>query len=420
MGIETVDVLINEEVHKTRFENRVDKLTTACKEHGVEYTLEDKGYVDTEGDEPIKHYQLGVEIPEPHGYIFVGVLERVENRNIIYIDNEFQTEYISKGVDTPPDLRTLDLLCAYCDGTVPLVKGVLVYEPKKDDYYILSRSCYAILTYFDHPLETKFPDLVEGYYIDNEGYYIDNEGVVRVQEPSSTPKPVPFLVQASLDFFYSQESEGDEYNEGVYNWERFEGGFSRVINRGTVEKVKEHLGKQHEHVKVQEALDHMEYLQPFMIRTNQLEEENFKTYWEVGVPESRQGYFIYLTWLYYYKVLKGVEDKRKLENERRKARRDQYNTLKSKSEFEGVVGDVLETEGEIIRIGGYATQYGYTSILTIQSKEGNAIVWKTSTIPQVYEGDKVTIRGRIKQHTEYNGLNQTIITRAKLGVVKTD
>lgn len=62
----------------------------------------------------------------------------------------------------------------------------------------------------------------------------------------------------------------------------------------------------------------------------------------------------------------------------------------------------------------YETQWGTTDILKFMDIEGNIFIWKTSTNQELEQGQKVKIKGRIKDHSEYRGAKQTILTRCKI------
>lgn len=106
----------------------------------------------------------------------------------------------------------------------------------------------------------------------------------------------------------------------------------------------------------------------------------------------------------------------------------------SESEYVGEVGQRIETAITISRIATYeATNYfrptwsGYRDetryVYTMTDADGNALVWKTSghiSLPvgdryrPAEEGDKLTIKGTIKEHSTYKGVKQTVLQRVKV------
>lgn len=80
----------------------------------------------------------------------------------------------------------------------------------------------------------------------------------------------------------------------------------------------------------------------------------------------------------------------------------------------GQVGSKIELEATFKRTRWYDTRFGTTWIYTFEDAEGNCLVWKTSASIGAEEGDKVRIKGTVKDHDEYNGVKQTVLTRCKI------
>jgi hypothetical protein len=70
-------------------------------------------------------------------------------------------------------------------------------------------------------------------------------------------------------------------------------------------------------------------------------------------------------------------------------------------------------------------RYGRTNCFNFADEQGNCIVWFTQNALCIYSeergewgyaevGDKVTMRATIKEHGEYKGTKQTVVTRAQV------
>lgn len=86
------------------------------------------------------------------------------------------------------------------------------------------------------------------------------------------------------------------------------------------------------------------------------------------------------------------------------------------SSYYGKAGDKikgLQVKGRII--AGYETIYGYTYIYQFTDTENHVFIWKTSKSIETDDGGNYsgTISGTIKDHTEYKGTKQTVLTRVK-------
>ena len=97
---------------------------------------------------------------------------------------------------------------------------------------------------------------------------------------------------------------------------------------------------------------------------------------------------------------------------------------KNKSEYIGEVGEVFNGEVTLIRSVAYDTYFGNqpgTSFIHIMmDNNSNIITWNTSNALWCSEyndviqvGDTFVIKGKIKQHSEYKGEKQTVLTRCK-------
>lgn len=98
---------------------------------------------------------------------------------------------------------------------------------------------------------------------------------------------------------------------------------------------------------------------------------------------------------------------------------DKIDALKpeSHSEWIGVEKEkISDLRAEVTAIQSYTNRYGYGRIFTFLSGE-NIIKWFTSSNPNIDINDIVLINATIKEHSEYRGEKQTIITRPKFQVV---
>lgn len=95
-------------------------------------------------------------------------------------------------------------------------------------------------------------------------------------------------------------------------------------------------------------------------------------------------------------------------------------TLKAKlpqmpeSEHVGAVGEKVNMELTLEHIRYYDTHFGTTWVYSFKDENGNTLVWKTSAHQEVEEGNKFHVKGTIKEHGEYRGTKQTVLTRCKI------
>lgn len=110
------------------------------------------------------------------------------------------------------------------------------------------------------------------------------------------------------------------------------------------------------------------------------------------------------------------EAKKKAEQERKEA---EERAEKAKSQYYGSVGDKIEVKAiykfsawyECKSFVGYGTEIHY--IHTFKAGD-NTLVWKTTKGLSIEENTEVTLKGTIKEHTEYKEEKQTVLTRCKV------
>lgn len=87
------------------------------------------------------------------------------------------------------------------------------------------------------------------------------------------------------------------------------------------------------------------------------------------------------------------------------------------SEYVGNIGDKVSVDLMLKRVYSYETSFGYriqtVYINSFEDEDGNVYVWKT----QSWSGEEQKIygvSGTIKDHSEYKGIKQNILTRCKI------
>ena len=80
------------------------------------------------------------------------------------------------------------------------------------------------------------------------------------------------------------------------------------------------------------------------------------------------------------------------------------------SNYVGEIGERLDIVGTPVCIHSYLGEFGWTYIykLTINN---DVIIWKTN---KALDEVEMTIKATVKEHSEYNGVKQTVITRGRI------
>jgi hypothetical protein len=111
------------------------------------------------------------------------------------------------------------------------------------------------------------------------------------------------------------------------------------------------------------------------------------------------------------------EAEKKAEQERKEA---EERAEKAKSQYYGNVGDKIEVKAiykfsawyECKSFAGYGTETHYIHTFKVGD---DTLVWKTTNgLGDIEKETEVTLKGTIKEHTEYREEKQTILTRCKV------
>lgn len=100
------------------------------------------------------------------------------------------------------------------------------------------------------------------------------------------------------------------------------------------------------------------------------------------------------------------------------AAEDKLKAQNSTSTHVGQVGEKIESIMILVNRTSWESFYGYrgtvTYLYTLKDEQGNVFVWKTGTYLNEDKGAKLRVSGTIKEHSEYKGINQTVLTRCKV------
>jgi len=89
------------------------------------------------------------------------------------------------------------------------------------------------------------------------------------------------------------------------------------------------------------------------------------------------------------------------------------------STYVGEVKGKVSLQGtvEFTKVVGHGGYHYNPPLMIVINCDGNRVVWFASSYPDVSKGNKVNIRGTVKEHSEFRGQKQTVLTRCKLEVL---
>lgn len=86
---------------------------------------------------------------------------------------------------------------------------------------------------------------------------------------------------------------------------------------------------------------------------------------------------------------------------------------REKSEHIGEVGERIEVDVVVEKVHVFENNWGNTKLHRFKDDKGNVIVWFASNA-FLEEGKNYKIRGTVREHSEYRGVKQTVLTRCKV------
>lgn len=84
------------------------------------------------------------------------------------------------------------------------------------------------------------------------------------------------------------------------------------------------------------------------------------------------------------------------------------------SQHIGAVKSKVTVKGEVAMVRGIEGQYGVTTLLVLNC-DGNVVKWFASGEHDFQKGATMTLTGTVKDHGEYKGVKETVLTRCKVG-----
>lgn len=98
--------------------------------------------------------------------------------------------------------------------------------------------------------------------------------------------------------------------------------------------------------------------------------------------------------------------------------RDKYAPRTNSSEYVGSVGEKLELSAKYLGCSSYETHYTYYgethNVYKFEDENGNMLIWNTGSFQKFEEGKIYQLKGSVKEHSEYKGNKQTVLTRCKV------
>ena len=371
-----------EELEKTfkRYAKKAENIgLSATLEITREYTKEIPVYKNDyinhvtykDGKIPVDVVDVEINFPDYRlgNYSVVAVIDHGENGNLIYSDVEIPMEY-HKGIG----------ICEHCR-TRHNRKTTVLLSDEFGNFKQVGTTCLKEYTGISDISLVNAYRVVESLLIDSDISSGNFTG-----RPSENMETVNYLekcIHVTLENGYNKDNKEKAM--------KLKSNDLTDADRKIAEKVMDFFGNN-------------DFSDNFL--------ENIKVVLSNDYCKPYNGFVAY-AYTAYLKAMEKAEKEKQLKEEA------------TNTEYYGKVGDkiTVEVTGKIV--GSYETSYGYygqtVRIWEFTDAENHVFVWKTSSFFAVDNEEKMDdehvfhgkIKATIKEHSEYRGKKQTVITRVK-------
>lgn len=348
---------------------------------GTEF-IDDVKYVNIETD---------IEVVKIDGFKVIAVIEHAyDNSNIVHALNE--------EIQLPEDIQTRKGFCQHCNTSRNRKNTVLLQNTETQEFIQVGKSC--LKDYLGYDLNRTL-DIYEAV-IDLEEFLEDRFSHGEGWTTYYNVKDVLNIATEYINRFgYVSSQDATEENPKTGNviWEIL----TCIKTNGRMKKeldfCKELYELEQPMEKVQQIIEWIEKDESDSQYIN-----NVKAIIKEGhVQEKHINILVSIIATYNRHVEKMLK---------KQAEKDAEG-LNLKNEYYGEVGKRMDFNLKCVACYISEGFYGITYINKFIDEEGRTFVWFTST-KGFQQGEEAVIKGTIKEHSEFNGEKQTVLTRCKI------
>lgn len=332
-----------------------------------------------------------------NGWEFVAKVEATDEGNIITGPPNSRT--------VPEHYRTDKLVCDHCDHNRKRKHGFIVREPISGDYRMVGRTCLALYTGGLNPADvTYFASLFDELLTwNNNASLAPKANRVILATPVEVVAHALATVEHQGGYYsYDRATRSDKTPTGVQTRNFVYASLGVGVN---AKRTRTYMDDNH--------IDPVSYID---------EAEELVT-WIKSQDTTDNDFLHNLSVLAHHEYI-DVSTKTSLMAsviaarnyaERCSGREDKSQDNTSTSSFQGQPGQrhtfVVESANVITT---WENDYGdLVKMWKVTDAEDNVFIWKTSSAKDIVDGVEVT--ATVKEHSTYEGMGQTVITRPKIG-----
>lgn len=386
-------------------EKKLAHIEAKCRKYGCEFHYERIGeefreVEDTYGNKCNVRFILveaeGTAIVD--GWRFVAVIDHHENGNVIR-----QYDY---DIEVPTKYRTTDCVCEHCNTFRNRKDTCLVYNDSTQEWKQVGKTC---LQSFTDGLSASMVALHTSW----QDELVQVDGTLGTWDKQSYRYyPIEDLLMYGCEciqhFGYQKSGSWDRPT----GWRSFEYYEFIELGKHFPEKVENMMKSEISSFGFKAKTDYnielsnkaLEWIRSVDVSDN-LYLHNLQVICKSGYVKSRDIPLLISLIPAYNRNVKQDEFRQKREAE--------LESSREQSKHVGNIKDKLIIDvSDCTLVTSWDTQYGTSFLYRFVDKENNDFIWITGISVEV---DKVkSVIGTVKEHSEYNGVKQTVLTRCKV------
>ena len=383
-----------------RLEKKITSIKKKCIKNNVNFTYNiiDEKFIDCTSEDgytyTAKYYEVEVSGFMKHeGWRFAAVLEHKTEGNIV---RAMDTE-----LTIPERFKTCGPACEHCNRIRSRKDTYVIYNEETNEFKQVGKQC---LQEYTNGLDAEevaryiamFDEMIKGEYYGGSGYksYLNVEDVVR------------YAFECVRHFGYEKSSEFSDRTtrSRVSDYMHLD---AHRYSGKTYEKIKEEMDQvgfdANSEYAVNTSKEALEW-----IRSETDDSDYIHNLRLAALEEYAEGRDFGLLVSLPVAYLRHIE---KLEQYKKK---EEKKAEEQKSEYVGEIKDKLTVKANnFICVTTLYSQFGETYVYKWSDENGNIFIWYASNGVSDPE-TVIEVTGTIKEHSEYRGVKQTVMTRCKV------
>lgn len=425
------------EGHMDALKKKIKRIQKKCEKHGCDFHFEEVGeefreekvfntydnerrtYISRSTNEPTKDsWEMVIcrfVIVEVEGVAIINDWELVAYTE--HTDNGNIYDKVNVEVEIPARYRASDCFCEHCKTRRARKNTCIVRNIKTNEFKQVGNTCLKEFTRgMDASIVTAFAEMKKAF---EESAEAPIGGCGWGERYIDTKRILQYTAETIRHFGYAKSMSARSTRDRVSDYYTVSEGYVRYYERDWAEKIRKELKEVGFDAKSEEAVKKTEDALAWIAEQEESNDymHNLKTVCSLEyVGWSRLGILVSL-FPTYDRELEREAERRLREEQRRKELAEG-----KKSVFVGEVGKRITVNVSSCKVvtswtscfdGRHETT---TYMYRFTDEDGNIFIWKTAS--DFDEESVKEIAGTVKEHSEFRGIKQTVLTRCKVKLKK--